>query len=171
MIVAGSGRISLLVSKDLQTLAQAVKQIPREVAAQVRKHTRAEAEPIWKDEVRGHVTTRLETRVLSDTAKVSVSDQNVMLKSAATGKMADGTPKSVLAFATEYGADPAKIIHSKTKAGKPYTRRRGRQFKLPRRRGYVVNPAARESIPRLASLWVQTTIRTIHEQFEKGGAH
>lgn len=167
--MAGSGRISLLVSKELQTLTQAVKEIPREVAAENRKHTRINAEPIWQESVRGHVTTRLETRVLSDTAKVAVTDQNVMLKSATTGKMADGTPKSVLAFGTEFGADPNKMIQSKTKAGKAYTRRRGRQFKLPRSNGYVVYPAARASIPRLASLWVQTTIRTIHEQFAKGG--
>lgn len=168
--MAGSGRISLLVSKELQTLTQAVKEIPREVAAENRKHTRINAEPIWRESVRGNVTTRLETRVLSDTARVSVSDTNVMLKSAVVGKMADGTPKSRLASAAEFGADPNKMIQSKTKGGKSYTRRRGRQFKAPRRGGYVVYPAARDSIPRLASLWVQTTIRTIHEAFAKGGA-
>ena len=170
MIVASSGRISLLVSKDLQTLLSAIREIPREVAAEIRKHTKVNADPIWQESVRGHTVSRMQVRVLSDTARVAVSDQNVMLRSGGIGKMANGTPKSVLARGVEFGADPNKMITSRTKSGTAYQRRRGRQFNLPRSRGYVVYPAARASIPRLASLWVQTAMRTIHEQFEKGGA-
>lgn len=142
----------------------------REVAAQIRKHTKPVAAPVWQEAVRGNVTDRLQTRVLSDTATVSVSDANVMLRSGGTGKMSSGIQKSVLVSGTEFGADPNKMIASKTKGGKPYQRRRGQQFKLPRSRGYVVFPAAREVIPRIASLWVQTAVRTVHEVFEKGGA-
>ena len=32
--------------------------------------------------------------------------------------------------------------------------------------GYVVYPAAAEAIPRIASLWVQTAVRTLHELVE-----
>lgn len=168
--MASSGRISLLVSSPLATLVQAVRGLDREVAAQNRKHTKAVAAPVWQEAVRGNVTDRLQTRVLSDTATVAVSDSNVILRSGGTGKMSSGLAKSVLVSGTEFGADQNKTITSSTKGGKSYTRRRGAQFKLPRRGGYVVYPAAGDMIPRLASLWVQTTIRTIHEAFEKGGA-
>ncbi|MGV8851713.1 MAG: hypothetical protein ACOH1M_03985 [Rhodoglobus sp.] len=168
--MASNGRISVLLSKDLQTLLSAVRQIPKEVAAEVRKHTKAAADPIWKESVRGHSVSRQQVRVLSDSARVAVSDSNVLLRSGGVGTMSSGIHKSVLAAGTEFGGNPNKIIKSRTKAGKPYTRKQGRQFPLPRRGGYVVYPAARDSIPRLASLWVQTAARTVHEAFEEGGA-
>jgi hypothetical protein len=155
-----SGRISVLVSKELLTLLQAVRVMPKEMTAEIRKHTRTVAEPVWREAVRGNVTTRLETRVLSDTARVSVSDSNVMLKSATVGKVAPGT---------EFGADPSATITTRSRNGKVYKRRRGTQFKPPRRRGYVVWSASSDVIPRIASLWVQTAIRTMHEVLEKGG--
>ncbi|WP_157156261.1 hypothetical protein [Diaminobutyricimonas sp. LJ205] len=165
--MAGVGRISLLVSRDLQTLVQVARGLDREVAAQLRKHTRKAAEPIFQDAVRANVTTRLQTRVLSDTARVSVSDSNVTLKSAMVGKV-HGIPTSVLAPATEFGAQPTTLISTTSKTGTPYKRRIGSSFGLPRRKGYVFHPAVRESIPRMASLWLQTALRTVAEQFEKG---
>lgn len=167
--MASSGRISLLVSKDLQVLYSAVRELPKEVNAQIRKHTRQVVEPVWKEVVRGNVVTRLQTRVLSDTARVSVSDTNVTLKAGGVGKLSSGVPVSQLAYATEYGAAPNKQITQRSSKGKAYTRRLGSAFKLPRSRGYVVNPAAREAIPRLVSLQIQTAQRTIHELFEKAG--
>lgn len=165
--MAGTGRISLLVSHELQTLVQVARGLDREVAARLRKHTRDVAEPVFREEVRGRVTTRLETRVLSDTARVAVSDTNVTLKSATVGKV-HGVPASVLAAATEFGASPDRMVATRSRKGKAYDRRLGRVFKLPRRNGYVFHPAVRDSIPRLASLWIQTTVRTVAEQFEKG---
>lgn len=165
--MASSGRISLLVSTELQTLVQVSRGLDKEVGARLRKHTRAAAEPVFREEVRGNVTTRLETRVLSDTARVAVSDLNVTLKSATIGKVG-GVPASVLAAATEFGGSPDKQIKTRSGKGTNYTRRMGRVFKLPRSRGYVFHPAVRESIPRMASLWMQTAFRTVAEQFEKG---
>ena len=165
-----SGRISLLVSKELQTLLSAIRTLPAEVNAVIRRSTKTEAEPMWREAVRGNVTTRLETRVLSDTARVAVTDSNVLLRSGTVGQLGNGTPIPVVAAATEYGADPTKQIMSRSKAGNPYTRRRGRQFKLPRTGGHVVGPAARNVIPRIGRLWFQIAVRTTHEKFEEGGA-
>lgn len=169
--MAGQGRISVLVSKELQILTQAIRGMEPEMRAQIRAHTKPVVGPVWAEAVRGNVTTRLETRVLADTARVAVSDQNVMLKSAGVGKV-HGVPATVLAAGAEFGADPNKVISTRSRKGNPYQRRRGRVFKLPRRRGYVVYPAAVQVIPRIASLWIQTAIRTMHEQLEqKGGVH
>jgi len=54
-----------------------------------------------------------------------------------------------------------------TRKGTTYKRRLGTRYRLPRRGGYVAYPAAGDSIPRFASLWVQTAIRTIHETVER----
>ena len=167
--MATSGRISVLVSKELQTLLSAVWELPKEVNRVIRLHTKRAADPIWQESTRGHVVDRMQTRVLADTAKVAVTDSNVLLRSGATGKMANGTPKSLLASGVEFGADPDKIITSRTRSGTAYKRRRGRQFNLPRSKGYVVYQAARDSIPRLAKLWIQTAQRTVHEVIERMG--
>jgi hypothetical protein len=169
--MATSGRISVLVSKELQTLASAIRELPKEVAAQVRKQTIAMARPEWEDAVKANVTSRMQTRVLADTARVSVSDSNVLLRSGGIGKMANGTPKSEIASAVEFGASREVKTEVTNKQGTSFARRTKRQFKLPRARGYVVIPAAREIIPRMVSLWIQTTVRTTHEQLEKGGAN
>lgn len=148
-------------------LTQAVRQMEPEMRKQIRAHTRPVAEPVWREAVLGNTTTRLEVRTLADTSRVAVTDQNVMLRSATVGKVGK-VPASVLAAGAEFGADPNKQIKSSRK-GTPYTRRRGAQFRRPRRGGYVVYPAAREVIPRIASLWIQTAIRTMHEVLEQKG--
>lgn len=168
--MVSTGRISVLVSKDLQTLLSAIREIPREVNAELRKHTRIVAEPVWQEAVRANLSDRLETRVLGDTARAAVSDTNILLRSGGIGTTADGTPISELALPTEYGGQREEFVTVRNRQGTSFKRRTKRQFKLPRARGYVVNPAAREVIPRIVSLWVQTTVRTIHESFEKGGA-
>jgi hypothetical protein len=160
-----SGRISVLVSRDLGVLTQAIAQAEPEMRTQIRRFTKPMAEEAWAEELRGGSTTRLEVRVLADTARVAVSDQNVMLKSATVGRVGK-VPASVLAPGAEFGADPQKVIKSQSKAGKPYTRRRGQQFRAPRRRGYVVFPAVGQIVPRIASLWMQTAIRTFAEKVE-----
>jgi hypothetical protein len=168
--VAGVGRISLLVSKELQTLAQAIRGLDKEMSAQLRKHTKLVVGPVWQESVRGNVTNRLQTRVLSDSATVAVSDQNVMLRSGGIGRLSSGLPKSEIAFAAEFGANRDSTEEVVSSKGKRYQRHTRRQFKYARPRGYVVYPAASEIIPRIASLWVQTMLRTTHEKFEEGGA-
>ncbi|MCC2032196.1 hypothetical protein [Microbacterium allomyrinae] len=163
-----TGRISLLVSRDLSTLIQAAQSLDREVAAQNRRHTRANVEPMWREEITHRTGTRLQTRVLVDTARVSVTDTNVTLKSAHISKV-HGTPADLLKGGAEFGANENKVITVKRK-GRTYRRRLGNAFGGPRRAGNVFHPAAYAFIPRASSLWMQTTYRTVAETFEKAGA-
>lgn len=142
----------------------------KELAAQNRKHTKAVSEPVWREAVRSRVTDRLQTRVLSDTARVAVTQTNVLLRSAQVSRLSSGTPTPLLANATELGMNRDKRVQVTNRQGTTFTRRSGTRFKPNRRNGYVVFPAAREVIPRLASLWIQTTVRTLHETFEKGSS-
>lgn len=160
-----ANRISLLVDSPLPRMLQVMRGLDRATKAEIGKHTKVAAQPIWQEATRAQVATRLQTR-LADSAKVGVTTRNVLLRAGGTGKIGR-TPLSKLALGIEFGGDPGKKITSKSSKGNPYVRRLGSGFRLPRSRGYVAYPAASNAIPRLASLWVQTMIRTTYEQLEK----
>lgn len=170
--MAGSGAISVFASKQLRTLLAGLQVVDRETRQQIRRYTKADAAPIWKGEVTPRATTRLEQRVLSATAKVSVSDQNVMLQSARTGRaLSGGARPSDVAAGAEFGALGKRNTYMSTsRRGRrfPVTRRTTAQFGTRNTNGKVVYPASRSAIPRLASLWVQTAMRTLADAFDKG---
>lgn len=166
-------RISVNSSKALQATILALKGMPAELSKQTRKAVKTVSDAEWSEAVRGNVTTRLETRVLSDTARVAVTNQNVTLKSASVGKsLSGGWKPSQLAKAVEFGAprDTVKQYTATSSKGRKFAVKRHttRQFKGVSRTGYVVYDAAARIIPRIAALYVQTTVRTLHEAFEKG---
>lgn len=161
-----SGRISLLVSKDLQALVQAALSLPGEVSKQLRAQTRRVVEPAFQEEMRSRVGTRIEARVLLDTARVSVRDDNVILRTATIGKV-NGTPASVLAGPAEFGMNPGALIQTTSRKGKAYKRRIGPVFRRHVKQGHVFFPAVQAFIPRAGALWFQTTYRTVAETFEK----
>lgn len=160
-----AGSISLLIESPLSTLIQAMSGLDKEVRTQIGRHTKAAAQPIWAESTRSQVSTRLQTR-LADSARVGVTTRNVFLRVGGTGKIG-AVPLSTLARAIEHGAAPNTIVNTKSRKGTPYKRRMGAGFRLPRTRGYVAYPASSEAIPRIASLWVQTAVRTVHEAVEK----
>jgi hypothetical protein len=170
--VAGSGRISVFASKDLRTLLATLKQVPKDVQKNVRAQTKAEAQPIWQSEVQSRVTSRLDQRVLGNTARVRVSNQNVLLESARIGKsLQHGVKPSQLAGGVEFGANrEEKTTYTATsKNGKRYsvTRRTKRQLPSRNTNGRIVFPSSRKAVPRLAKLWVQTSFRTLLDAFDK----
>lgn len=144
----------------------ALRAAPAEVRKEVGVHTKRAAEPIWFEETRGRADSRLQQRALVDSARVGVTARNVFLRSGSVGKLSSGTPVSVVSSAAEFGANPSKRVATTSKKGKAYTRRLGNVFGSPRRGGHVVYPAARESIPRFASLWIQTARRTLFDALE-----
>lgn len=171
---AGRGAISVFTSSDLQVVIGSLRSMDRELRSQLNRATKELTTPEWQEEVRGRVSTRLESRVLSDTARVRVSARNLTLVSGASSKrLSGGATVRDLVKATEFGSDQvSKVTYkARSKNGVAYTvtRRSNRQFR-PRNapQGYVVYSAASAFIPRAASLWVQTTVRTTHEAFEKG---
>lgn len=154
------GRISLLVDSPLRKLAIVYRAIPADVRKQINQATKGAAQPIWKAETAERSVTRIQQRVLVDTAKVGVTNRNVFLR-AGGGKLA------ALQSAAEFGRPAAAPIKSRSKRGTAYKRTTGSLFGERERRGKVVFPASRASISRFASLWIQTTIRTLHEAGEK----
>ncbi len=144
---------------------QAMSGLDKDVRTQIGRHTKAAAQPIWSEVTRAQVTTRLQTR-LAASARAGVTTRNVFFRAGGTGKIG-ATPLSRLALAIEFGAHPDTKVATRSRKGTPYTRRMGGGFRLPRSRGYVAYPASSEAIPRVAALWVQTAVRTVHESLEK----
>ena len=143
-------RISVFNSKELQGTILLLKGVPRDVAAEIRRQSKSVIAPVWKEAVRGETRTSLQVQVLADTARVSVSDQNVVLSAATVGKaLAGGGKPAELAPGAEFGSTTYK------------------QFGTRASKGKVVMVAAAKTIPRIASLWVQTTIRTFYEIMER----
>jgi len=162
-----AGSISLLVDSPLRTLATVMRDVPTETKRQISAATKSAAKPIWFEETRARAGTRVQQRVLVDSADVSATARNVTLKSGGKGSLSTGTKATVLAGAAEFGMNPGKPIKSRSKKGKAYTRTAGNAFGPNRRKGYVVYPAAFDSIPRFASLWIQTAHRALYEADEK----
>jgi len=172
--MAGVGRISLLIDSPLRTVWLAFRGLEPEVRKQITTHTKRVAEPVWKETTREHALSRLQQRVLAGTSRVGVSGLSVTLRAGGAGRLSSGTPTAHVSHAVAFGASASKVqrISAHSRKGRPvkaHSRRLGTRFNPPRRGGYVVFPAAREVIPRMASLVVQTTIRTVHELREKVG--
>lgn len=170
--MAGSGRISVLVSDELRTLLSALRTVPKDVQAQIRKFTKADAQPIWQAEVRSRVQTTVDERLFGKTARVRVSNQNVNLEAARIGKSLSGGGKpAVIAAAYEFGrnGDPRTTYTTTSRKGKRYSVTRHTKRQLPTRNtnGRVVFPSTRASIPRFASLWIQTAARTLYDAFDR----
>lgn len=165
-------RISVFASKELQTAIAVLKGADREISKQIRQHLKSVTSPEWQEAVRGRTGSAQEVRVLSDTARVQVSNQNITLKSGAIGKPLSGgaRPRDIVK-AVEFGASSTQPVTYTTRSrkGNSYrvTRHTHNQFRKRTSTGYAVYPAAAQVIPRIAALFVQTTIRTFFELVEK----
>lgn len=161
----GTGSISLLIDSPLQDLAVALRAVGPDVRKQINSATKSAALPIWTDETKGRARTRMQDKFLVNTARVGVTSRNVLLRSG--GLTLPGKNGDKVTGAVEFGGGENKTITSRSKNGKRYTRRQGSVFGPRYRNGAVVYPAASASIPRFASLWVQTARRTMHEAIEE----
>lgn len=161
------GRISLLVDSPLRALAVVYRGAPADARKHINRETKSEGQPIWKQETAERATTRIQQKVLVNSARVGVTNRNVFLRSGAVGRLKSGTPVIDIASAAEFGRPPGTPVSTRSKNGTAYKRKTGAMFGARNRRGNVVHPAASASIKRLASLWVQTAFRSLYEAGEK----
>ena len=164
-----AGAISLLIDSPLRDLVLAMREVGPEMKKYIGSETKKVAQPIWFEETRGRAMTRVQQRVLVDSARVGVQANNVTLRSGAVGRLSSGTPVQRLASAAEFGMGAEKRITQRSRKGKSFTRRAGNTFGAPRRGGYVVYEAGDASRARIASLWIQTAHRALHDADEKAG--
>lgn len=160
-------RISLLIDSPLATLQQAMRGLDSAVKRQIGAQTKRAALPIWQEETRFRGDTRQRTR-LAQSATVGVTATNVTLK-AGIGPLSRTASLTELAKAIEFGNNPYVKEQAVSKRGKVFTRRRGNRFGPPAKKGNVAYPAAEAATPRIIALWIQTAVRTVHEEIEKVG--
>lgn len=156
-------RLDVRRSPTLTALIQVLATIPNEVNKEIRARTKGVVVPEWK---KGLAERAPGERIFHDRlvspSTAYVSDRNVKLIGGANGKF----PRE-----TEFGAyreDFAEYTGRRKGKSFPVLRRTQRQFWHFVKKGRVVWPTAADLIPRIMSLWAQTTIRTIHENIEKG---
>jgi len=164
-------RVSALSSRELLTVLRGLRTLDRDTKKVLRRELKGMAETAWKDALNRNADTKLERRVLADSGRVRVSDQNVRLTSASLSRSLTGGLKPSESYGpVEFGANPRPAA-TETVRGKgsgTFTRHRdpNRPFKKPNRRGYVVYPSAAQIIPRILAMYVQTFVRAIHEALE-----
>ena len=158
-------RIDVRGSQELQDVALAIQNSDREVRSAIRAFTKSRLTTPWLSAIANEADTTVERRVIGSTASLSVSDQNVRIQSATKGRrLSGGLVPKVDYGAVEFGASHRKRTY--TRQGHRVTRNTTAQFKRHNRDGYVFYEAAREMIPRLASLMVQTVVKTYADIFE-----
>lgn len=165
-------RIDAKASPELRATILAVRALDKTLQKTIRQHTKQVAAQAWMEALRSRAQTKLEHRALVDTAVVAVSNQNVRIRSASKGRpLSGGFSPKLHGHAAEFGADqttPTTYQRKSRTGGSAHqvTRRATTGLRPRNREGYVFWPTAREMVPRLASLWVQTTVRTIATALE-----
>lgn len=160
-------RIDVRGSRELQAVIFALRLVDSTFRKVYRREVKRIAEPEFRKALAQHASTRLENRVLVNTAVVRASDQNIRMMSASKGRKLSGglNPKTDYA-AVEFGANrDNKTTYQRTNrsgGGKhKVTRAASRQFRARNRDGYTFYPTVRKFIPRMASLAAQTLVRTL----------
>ena len=136
------GRVDITKSPEWVGAIAAMRVIDRTFASAIRKYVKAMAEPEWKKGLASRSNTKLERRVISGTTTVAVSSSNVRVRSGAKGRpLSGGLSMERAAPAVEFGSN------------------RYKQFG-PRRRKGPFYRTTENMAPRLASLFVQTIMKT-----------
>lgn len=177
--------INVRSSQELQAVLLSIRSAPKNIQQNIKQYAKADIVPAWQQELADQEHDSLQARLLIGTGRATVTNTTVNLRSGGVNasvsgglstdyvnKNAGGDSNPYSYRAAEFGANQYltnKSYTSHSKKGNAYqvkNRHTQRQL-LPRNeKGYVVFPAARAVIPRVAALWTSTVIRTMHDAFE-----
>lgn len=152
-------RLDVRRSRELTAVVQVLATVPTEVAKENRHRSKAVIVPEWKKALSESAPASVFFKRLVNPSTVYVSDRGVKLIAGSNG--ANMFPRE-----TEFGAYREDFKTYTTRRGET-TRRTQRQFWHYQPKGRVVIPTVSQMIPRIARLWVQTTVRTVAELIER----
>lgn len=159
-------------SRELRAAGLAMKLVERDARNSINRSMRSTMNPVWRRAVADRARTRLDQRVLNTGVRVAPGSPPVLYAAGSTRALPGGLVPANTFYAVEFGADQDTVTTYQRRSAKgtthQVTRHTSRQLPARRRQGRVVYPAAAELGPRLASLYVQTIVRGIHEAAEKG---
>jgi hypothetical protein len=157
--------------RELQAVALAFKAMDRSLARDLRRDTVKVMNPVWKSMVELNATSRMDTLVLAKGARIKGGNPPTMIAASSRRALSAGLVPVAAWAGFEFGSGRSrKTTYSRRnrRSGGSHQVTRNTTAQLPRRapKGRVAHPAAKEIGPRLASLWVQTTVRRVHEAAE-----
>lgn len=164
-------RIDVRDSTEIRATILAMRTVDRTIQKMVRQQIKTTATPEWKKGLAERADTRLQHRVLVDTAVVTPSNQNLRIQSATKGRpLSGGFEPKYDWHAAEFGVDRNRqITYTRRKVGgkvHKVTRRIGPGLPARKASGHVFYPTAADMTHRFARLVVQTTVRTIGTALE-----
>lgn len=148
-----------------------LKLVNRDVRNGINRATRAELKPIWQQEMARRLGNHGDPFTTRMIGKGLVKAGNPPVLTAATSrrplKGGGGLVPDTEGYLAEFGGRSTEFTEYRRRSanGGRHTVRRRTMLGLPavERRGRVVYPAAAETAPRMASLWVQLFVRTVYE--------
>lgn len=152
-------RLDVRRSRALSAVVAVLATVPNEVAKENRQRSKAVIVPEWKKGLAEAAPAQVFFQRLVNPSTVYVTDRGVKLIAGSNG--AKMFPRE-----TEFGAYREDYKTYSTRRGE-VTRRTQRQFWHYQSKGRVVIPTVSQMIPRIAALWVQTTVRTVAELIER----
>lgn len=169
--------VSALTSREIRALLLALKQAEPDVRKEINNRSKEVLTAIWRQEIAeqtslaGGRTQRAQAKVIANTAKVTVGTKGVTLTAATTGRpLSGGLQPKTQWQGLEFGAyKQVRSVEFTSKLGNRYNQTRNVTAQLDPniKKGYIFYPAARNSVPRILALWVQTSVRTLHEIVER----
>lgn len=157
----------------LDAVVYGLKLVPRDVRNRISRDTRSTLKPIWQQELASHLAgaNTFTSRMIG---KGLVSGGNPPIMRAATSRRPlrpGGLSPDEEGYLAEFGGRStlySRYTRKSANGGRHEVRRRTMLGLPPTiRRGRVVYPAAASVAPRMASLWVQTFVRAVHEALEE----
>lgn len=157
----------------LDAVIYGLKLVDRDVRNRINRDTRAVLKPIWQQAIQSHLAgaNTFTSRMIGAGL---VSGGNPPIMRAATSRRPlrpGGLSPDQEGYLAEFGGRSSLYsrYRRKSKNGGSHEVARRTMLGLPPtiRSGRVVYPAAADVAPRMASLWVQTFVRGVHDALEE----
>jgi hypothetical protein len=158
-------------SRELQAVVLALKAMDRSLARDLRRDTVKIMNPVWKSLVAEKASWHMDDRVIVKGARIKGGNPPTMIAAASRRALSGGLVPVQSWPGFEFGADRNRTTtyarrNRRSGGSHQVTRHTTRQLARRVPKGRVAFPAAAEIGPRLASLWVQTVVRRVHEAAE-----
>lgn len=167
-------------SVELQTVIRGMAAAPNELTKQIRRANNDVLRPAVSRSMAEHVNTPFESGLILASHTVAVSDRNIKITAGAKNgrSFSNGLSAKDSVKVAEFGANREKYTgyvrenksggkYSRKTKGSAYyhkvVRRVHRPWRAPRRGGYVFFPTVADMAPRILAMWVQTSVRMLHE--------
>lgn len=162
------GLISLVDGPDeFRAAAMALRAAPRDLRNQINRNMTATLSPVWIKEVNVAAFTSLERALIVPGTRIKAGSPPTLIAANSRKKLARRPGALIPAehwHAAEYGANRGDFTNYRRRSpqGTPHDVRRRVKTGLPKRNktGHVLGPAMASVGPRLASMFVQTVVRT-----------